>query len=359
VLSIIDSYIAKQFLAFFFAALLVFITIFLAVDFTSTMVRFDVGLDVLGRYYLWHLPSIAYQMIPVACLTGSLLTLSSLNKSNEMVALFSLGISLLRMSLPILVLVGFIAGFGFWVGDKVIPIAKQKRNYIYFVELKKRPGLLYTVKQDRIWYRSKNIIFNIGVFNPDKNKAQGLTMYYFSDNWDLIQVLKAKDVNLAKDTWELLGGTVTLFTEGSSFPISKAFDSKIISMSEDLGDIRTSAPTSDSMSLQDTARYIQKNKQLGLDTTSFEVDYHSKLAFAFSSLVFAILAIPFTAKRSRAGGAMLDVALCAGLALSYWILFSIGLSMGRAGHIYPMVAAWFPNVLVLMIAGFYIVRLKK
>jgi lipopolysaccharide export system permease protein len=359
VLWIIDRYIAKLFLFYLVAGLLVFITIFLAADFTSTIVRFDVGMDVIARYYMYYMPTVAYQMVPVACLLATLFTLSNLNRSNELISLFSMGLSLARVSSPILFLVGAISVASFFVGDRVLPTAMRARNYVYFVEMRNRPHLYYTVKQDKIWYRSQNIIFNIGVFNPDKSIAQGLTMYYFDDSWKLIQLLKARTVNLGKESWELKGGSVTLFAEESSFPLTRPFDSKVISIAEDLTDIRTSAPESSDLSLKDLSHYIRKNKEIGLDTTTFEVDYHGKLAFAFSGIVFALLAIPFSTRRERSGGAMMDVGVCAGLALVYWIMFSVGLSIGKTGLLPPFVAAWTPNMLMLGLSSFLILRLKK
>lgn len=355
-LSIIDRYIAKQFIGYFFAGLVVFISIFLAADFTSSMVRFDVGLDVFGRYYMYYLPNVVYQMIPVGCLVATLFTLSNLNKSNELVSLFSMGVSLARICLPILVLVGVISVTAFWIGDRVLPGSMRSRNYVYYVEMKKRPNLFSTVKQDKIWYRSKNVIFNIGAFNPEASKAEALTMYYFDEAWKLVQLIRARSVEINQSTWNMEDGSVTLFTNESSFPLTRSFRNKTISMSEDLGDISASSPSGQALSLKELSHFITRNQSLGLDTTSFEVDYHGKLAFAFSAFVLALLGIPFTTKHARSGGAMVNVGICAGLALVYWILFSAGLSVGKAAVLPPFLSAWLANFVVLAVAVFLIRR---
>ena len=358
-LTIIDRYIAKQFVGYFFAGLIVFISIFLAADFTSSMVRFDVGIDVFGRYYLYYLPNVIYQMIPVGCMVATLFTLSNLNKANELVSLYSMGLSLARISLPILVIVGIISVCAFWIGDRVLPPSMQARNYVYYVEMKDRPNLYSTVKQDKIWYRSQNVIFNIGVFNPEANLAQGLTMYYFDEAWNLVQLIRARTVNIKSNTWNMEDGSVTLFTEESSFPLTRNFKDKTISMSEDLSDISSSSPSSQAMSVKDLKHYIDRNKSLGLDTTSFEVDYHAKLAFAFSGFVLALLGIPFTTKHQRSGGAMVNVGICAGIALVYWILFSAGLSIGKQGSFPPLLSAWVANLITLGTAAYFIRRATK
>jgi lipopolysaccharide export system permease protein len=356
VFTIIDRFIGKMFLSFFAAGLVVFSVIFLVADFTSTVARFGVGTGVLIRFYANYLPTVIYQMVPVGCLVATIFTVSTLNKSNELVALYSFGLSLARICMPILVFVGLISVLAFWVGDRVLPVTMRNRNYIYYVEMKKKPDLFSTVKQDRIWYRSNNVIFNIGVFRPEESIAQGLTMYYFDEAWKLVQLVRARDVAINRSSWTMRDGTVTLFTEDSSFPLTRQFKEKTVSMSEDLADITTSRPSSEAMTVKELKRYIDRNRAIGLDTRSFEVDYQGKFAFAFAGFVLAILGLPFSTRSQRAGGAMMNIAIVAGMALVYWILFSACLSLGKHGTLPPLVAAWGPNLAFFGAAAYLLKR---
>ncbi|HEX4925585.1 MAG TPA: LptF/LptG family permease, partial [Bdellovibrionales bacterium] len=104
-LTLIDRYIAKLFLGFFAAGLAVFVTLYVVVDTTALSVQETVPGSVLIAYYGYSLPTIVYQMLPVACLVGTLFTLMSMGRTNELTALFSAGFSLARVSAPILALV--------------------------------------------------------------------------------------------------------------------------------------------------------------------------------------------------------------------------------------------------------------
>ncbi len=139
----------------------------------------DAGTGALIRYYSYHTPTIIYQLIPVACLMAVLFTLSQLNKTNELTALYSVGMSLRRIAMPILISVAVVCVLSFLLGDQVLPRLIQKRNYVEFVEIKKRPGLYSTVKTNKIWFRTENILFNIKTLNPETATAQGITLYYF------------------------------------------------------------------------------------------------------------------------------------------------------------------------------------
>lgn len=343
----IDRYISGLFWSFFLGGLVVFVTIFVAVDAMSTMVNYNkVAGSALLAYYGYSAPEIIYKMVPVACLLATIFTLSSLNKANELVALYASGMSLLRITMPVLIWVSAISVASFMVGDRLLPSFARSKNFIFYRDIVKNPSLYSTTKKDRIWYRSRDTIFNIKTLNASAHKAQGLTLYYFNEAWDLIQMMTAREVDLKGSTWDLHDGSVTLFTEDSSFPLTSSFKTKTIVMGEDSKDLSSTGNTSDVLSLADLSEFIRRNKAAGLDTLKYEVDYHSKYGFAFAALVMCLLGIPFSVSRSRSGGTMMNVAVCLGLVFVYWVFYSSGLTLGQHGQVPPLLAAWAPNILM-------------
>jgi lipopolysaccharide export system permease protein len=358
-LSIADRYIAKEFLKYFGASMLVFTTLFLAVDMLSTVWQLKADSATLWAYYLYQLPMIIYRMTPVSCLMATIFTVSILSRTNELVALFSAGMSLARVTAPILFITVLISICSFFISDKLVPPFTKKRNYVYFVEIKKNPGQYYTVKTNKIWYRSKDLIYNIKTFNPEKNTVQGLSIYYFNPKWDLIQLITAKSAHFQGTNWHLETGTVTLFAEESSFPLTEQFQEKTITLDEKPGDINDINNNSDVMTVSELRRYIKKNKEAALDTNRYEVAYHGKFGFAFVSVVMAFLGIPFSVSKDRSGSFALNIGICLGFVFLYWTLVSIGLNLGTSGRVAPVIAAWLPNGLMLGAAVYFLLRLKK
>lgn len=358
-MNLIDRYILKLFVGYLLGGILVFVTLFLAVNFLSGGFQFaGASTGTLLRFYGYQIPATIYQLTPVACLMATLFTFSGLHRSNELVALFSAGVSLSRLAAPVLILVAIIGGFLLFMSDQILPRFTQKKNYVQYVELEKKPGLYSTVKTNRIWYRSENILFNIKTLNPQAAKAQGITLYYFDNDWNLVQLVSADAVEMRGHEWDLHDGYVTLFATESSFPLTKSFASKIISMNEDLGDLQTSSNSSDVMTMRELSRFIDHNKEAGLDTLHYEVDYHAKFGFAFTTLVMALLGVPFSIHRTRSGGAMVNLGLCLGLAFAYWALYSSGITLGHHGTLSPVVAAWGANFLMAMLSFVLMRRLK-
>ena len=331
----IDRYIAGLFLSYTFGGLLIFMMLFVTVDFMTNVARFNAPGGIVAEYYLLFSPWILVQMIPVACLLGVVFTLSTLNKTNELVALFSTGTSLARINLPILSLVVIISVFSFWMSDRILPVANQKRNYTYYVVMRKKPQLYSTVKTNKIWYRSNNVLFNIRSMEPKSKLAQGLSMYTFDNNWQLLQQTAAKEAVINGRNWELHDGSVTLFTSEDNAPMTQDFVTKTITMDEDASDLQESS-TTDSLSVGQLKRFIERNREAGINTLRYEVEYQAKFGFAFASFVMACIGIPFSVGKARSGGMAVNAGICILLAFIYWSGYSSGLALGNYGYLPPI-----------------------
>ena len=189
--------------------------------------------------------------------------------------------------------------------------------------------------------------------------AQGLTLYYFDSDWNLIQLMKADVVELGSPQWKLNDGTVTLFTQDTSFPMTQSFKSKTIEMNEDIADLQSTARSMDTLNVAQLKKFIQKNKESGLDTLQYEVDYHSKYSYAFAAFFMSLMGIPFSVSRQRSGGTFFNAGMCVLLAFLYWSFYSATLSMGKLGTLHPAAAAWLPNILIVLGSLYLISKLKK
>ncbi|MCB0393454.1 MAG: LPS export ABC transporter permease LptG [Bdellovibrionales bacterium] len=358
-INIYDRFVAKIFALYFLGAITVLLTLYLSVDAMSSMMSMDAPGLTWAKYYFFMLPSIIYQLLPIVSMIATIFTLSGLNRSNELTAMFSLGMSLARISAPILILVSLVTVFTFFLGDRVVPRANQLKNYTYFVEIKKKPGLYSTVKTNKIWYRSKNILFNIKTLDVKNRKAFGATFYYFDSDWNLVQLISAREVHMVDTTWKLKDGVLTIYEEKSNLPLTKSFMEKTISLDEDVGDLKSGADSSEVLTSRELRGFIEKNKEAGLDTLHYEVDFHAKYGFAFSAFVMAFLGIPFSARHVRSGGVAMSIGACIVLGFVYWSLYSSGQALGRHGAIPAVLAVWIPNISMLGLTGWFLLRLKK
>ena len=81
------------------------------------------------------------------------------------------------------------------------------------------------------------------------------------------------------------------------------------------------------------------------------VDLHKKLAFPLVTFVMTLLAVPFGVTTGRRGTLLRDRSRHL-IALSYWIVISAFVAVGKGGLLPPCSAAWTPNVLVASLAAY-------
>lgn len=360
VITIIDRYILKSFIFYLFAGLTVFVTLFLAIDFVTATSKYDVGLVIFAKYYLYFTFEILSQLMPVACLLGTLFTLGTLNKNSELVAMFSMGMSLFRISVPILTGTCVLSLALFIFQNQFITRLVDKKNYIFYVEMKKKPHMYSTSKQENIWYRSGQNIFNISLLNAKEEKASGIKVYTFSSSWTLQQILEAKEATVKTGLWTLKDGKVTVFFDDFAAPVAERFTERTLAVGEDVIDIKSNTKASTVMSVGELRRYISRNKEAGLNTVPFEVDYYAKFSYMFTCLVMVLLGVAFSIGSSpRAGGVLVNLQKCMLVTVGYWGVYSSSLTLGKFGGIPPILAAWGPNVIMIAFASFLIWRQKK
>lgn len=347
-----DRYILGLFWAFFGAGAVVFTTLFIAMDLMQMMMTYQ-GVAVVSwfSYAGLSVPETLYRMTPIAAVLGTLFTLGTLVRSNELMALQSIGQGLLRVCWPIFASVLFLSLGTYIAGDRLLPVFAKQKNYVFFQQIKKNPSLYSTVRTNKIWYRSQNAIFYIKTLNESAGRAQGLTLYYFDEAWNLLQLITAEEVDLQEKTWRLRNGSVTVFAQESSFPLASNFKDKTIPMGEGAAELAASGNTSDVLTLRELSEFIERNREAGLDTLRYEVDYHAKFGFSVAGLVMVALGIPFAVGSRRSGGMMRGLSVGLGLVFAYWLLYSSALALGNFGYLAPWLAAWLPNVLMTLVAA--------
>ena len=354
---IAERYILRLFLTYLIGCSFVFNTLYLAIDVVPLLSRYDVSFETLVLYYKYFLPEIIYHTTPASCIISSLLTLSHFNKTKELTAFFSLGMSYFRVCLPILIFLCFISFLSLWWSDNILPISSQKKDYIYFVEIKKNPSLYSSVSANKIWYRSSHIIFNIQTLNLKQSKAEGLSLYYFNKDGSLAQLTRAKEVKMKGSTWTLLSGRSTIFVPESDFPLTKAFAKKVLTVDEDLGDLQAGSQPVKNMNLKQMKRFIEKNKESGLDTLQFEVEYHRKLSFAFTAFITSFLGMSFgfstLRRRLKTEKNLFSIEYPIISSSLYWVLFISFINLGENGMLPPLVSAWSANIPATALGAFF------
>ena len=347
---ILARYISIEFFKVLLLSLGAFLVIYLVVDILQGMamlMEHKPALTLVAKLYALKIPKIVSQVTPVAVLLSTLMTLGVLSKNSEITAMKSSGISLYLIVAPILVMAFIISIFSFISNEYIVPYTNREVFFVEKVLIKKQEKKSF-FKQNKIWYRSDNAIYNIQLFDPDTNKLKGVTVYYIGDGFRLSKRIEAREV-----TWD---GSAWLFSDvrediiGDAAITTKTYKELQINLPESPEALTAGERDSEEMGFRELREYVGRLRNEGYDPIRFAVDMHSKLSYPFTSLIMAFLGIPFALKGGRSSGMAFGVGISVLVGFGYWLIMSLGLSLGRAEALPPLLSAWGANI-VFGLAG--------
>lgn len=358
-MKILARYISALFLKNFLYSLAGLTLLFFFQAVMDQFLRESYPANQILFYNILSVPDVVVQMIPPSVLLSTVLTLSGMNRTNELTAAFSLGVSLNQIMGVILSLVFIISCFSLILQDRILPPFYRKKTVYYWREMKGRNDFFLDVKRAKIWYRSKNLIYNLQTFDQKSETIHGMAVYTFDPQFRLIQVVNAKMASFENQKWKLKDGVVTIFVGDDAIPMTKGFKEKELIIAEKPKDFQEIEKEVDGLRLKELYQYINKTSDTGANTTVYEVKFHYRLSLSFIPMVMGFLALPFSVRNRREGGIAKDLGFCLVVTFFYWLFYSVSLSMGKNGALYPWLAAWLPSVIFVGLTALFLTLRKK
>jgi lipopolysaccharide export system permease protein len=343
-------------LVYLILVLLGFAMLYLGIDFLTNFWRSHLPVSTIMRTYYYRIPSALQQFVPMACLMASLLVLTSMSRQNEVLALNSSGVGTLRIVSTFIALVATFSTIIFLVLDPTTAVFNRKRILVSQGLNPSSTENLISFNRSNFWYRSGRLMYNVGRFDAETNTLQDVKVYLFTQGFYLVERIEAKEAKFENNDWVLRDGVVVTYPPDTQYPETIPFKTKRNVIPEKPKDFKTFEVREDTMRLRDLRQYIDRSRGYGLDTTAQQVNYHERVALVFTPLVLVLLGFPFALKPLKNHSTARSVAFCFGIVFLYLLTSRLTLSIGKSGHITPVVAAWAPNLLFFAIASFRLMR---
>ena len=90
----------------------------------------------------------------------------------------------------------------------------------------------------------------------------------------------------------------------------------------------------------------------GRNLAPLKVMFHLRLALPWASVVLAVLGASLGVRSSRAGPGI-GFGLSVLIVFAYYVTMSFSRALGEAGYLFPVIAAWIPNVSFLLVGGYF------
>lgn len=361
-MKILDRYILSEFTRIFLLALvtlMVFYEMVVFLDTSGYFVKFGATADEITRFMLFKIPVALFHVTPICVLLASLLTMGLLSRYSELVAMESAGVSFFRVCAPILLAGAVMSVLSFLNSEHIFHLAARESNRVYYEEIREEPRKsLFT--RDRFWYKSDGgSIWNIGHINTKEKIIRDVSIFMFAPGGSRVEKrVTASEGRLEEGKWVLLDVKVRLFDASGRFEERRAPRLELPMSAIPDKDLDKVKLYPEEMNLGQIREYIRDIRARGYDATRYVVDMHAKIAFPLISLVMPLIAIPMGVRSSRAGGALVGIAVAVVIGGLFWFSFSMGVAFGHAGKLPPVLAVYGPHV-VFAAAGLMLLLSRR
>ncbi len=345
---IITRYLIHEFIKIFFMTLSGFVGIFLVVDFFEKIDNFmeaGVGSHMIAEYYLLQVPIVTQQILPAAILLSTIITLSLMAMHRELIVLGNCGISLFRLTLPLIVLSFLFTGLLFFLNEVLLPPVHERVHQIWTVEVQKKP-MKAAFRNERLWYRGKGVIYHIDYFDAKRSLMNGVTLYRFSPAFELLERTDARSAQWMGDRWRFRDGIQQKKSGRGVYTVEK-FAERDMDIAETPDDFALTMKKPEELNLPDLMTYVGRLSREGYNVSSLETDVQAKLSFPFVCVVMMVMGIPLSLRNEKKIGIAAGVGVGILLAFLYWVVHSISVTSGHAGLSPPLIAAWLANIVFL------------
>jgi LPS export ABC transporter permease LptG len=283
-------------------------------------------------------------LIPISVLIATLVTFGSLEKTAQVTAFKSCGISVYRLALPVISVAGLISVSIFVLQDYVLPYANQRQDNLRNL-IKGRPIQTFYQPGHNWIFGKDNRLFNYNYFDSKRGLFGELSIYEMNIRENqLVRHLYAQRAQWDRVAWKWHlydGWDRDLQKESEGYTPFEQLD---VALPETPDYFVQEVKESSKMTYIELDQYVRELQQRGFEVDHLKTELYTKVSFPLVSFVMVVLGIPFAFSVGKKG-ALYGVAIGALIGIVYWGTFGVFGVLGGNGLLSPLLAAWGPNLI--------------
>lgn len=358
----LDQYIILKYLKTFSFAVLIFTIVAVVVNFSEMVQKYIDNKvpwnEVFFDFYLWFIPFINAQLIPLYALISVIFFTSRMAENSEILSMLNAGMSFRRIAQPFMIAATIITILSLLLNHWIVPYGNQHRLVFEREKLKLGKDVgrnsevhLFISPTDKIYVRH---------YSKTDSLARDLRIERY-DGQRLIMMINASRAkwNGKDSTWRLSNFTRRTFdgVEETFYTQPKSdIDTAFHLFPTDFVHYVTEK---DQLPTWDLNAQIERVKQRGIgNTLNFEIEKAKRTAEPISVLILTLIGLSISGRKTRGGmGINLVVGLSLGLVFVFLSRFSHTLANSNAMP--PLLGVWTPNLLFIGIAIYFLSKAQR
>ena len=356
-------YVFLKFSKNFLLCLATVLTIYLVVDFFEKLRRFlkyDADLSLILSFFAYRIPEIVFLLAPLGALMASILTVGGLNRTREITAMRSCGLSFYEIAFPFFAFGLCVSAISLSLTAVFIPLANVKAEYVQSVSIKQKPEALLSAP-DGLWLRvGQTQLLQIDSVEQDGTQLAGLHHYMLHKPFQLSEIVEAETASFVKGEW-MMKKVIhrRLMDDGRVEVIEQPH--RIVSLPltpEDIQNWLSQAP--EHMTLYRLYEYIERVSQDGHNPQRYVTDYWARVAYSMVPLVMILLGVSISLRGTgvRSVGMAKGLGQTLAIGFLFWAVHSVGIVLGQNGAVMPILGSWIATVMFFMVGANLFLKLR-
>jgi lipopolysaccharide export system permease protein len=355
-MKILTRYIGFSLARQLFVMLASVVVIYLAIDFFEKIDDFiEQGLPLATAlwFFVLRLPLVISQVAPVGVLLSVLVVFGIMARHNEIIALRCGGAGSLSLLAPVFVF-ALAAALGLMAFmETALPGAARRANSIWYGQVRQETPV--AGRGGNIWYAGDGFFVHVGDYLAGEKKALDVTVAYLDEDFNLTRRLDAASGEYSQNLWQLNDVLEQNFLSGQRMA---HLQEALVDLGFSDEDLTRVARRPEEMNYSMLADHASRVEARGYSASRYRTDAHAKLSFPLVCVIMGIMGGALSLRKKRGEGLAVTIVLGMGLAFAYWVVHSISLSLGYAGRLPPLGAAWAANGLFALLTLALVRRLE-
>lgn len=302
------------------------------------------GLDVILVYFLAKVPLIISQIMPAVFLIAMVVQLSLMERSRELLALQTGGISYGKLASFFVVYAILWSFFQLGFSQYFGVIGEQVSSRIWAEDVRERK--LSRELVSNVWFRDDRYLVFFKDAHVGRGEGNDISVWQLSeDHSSLIWMAQAQHFKAGRNGWTLYDaekiGTGSFETE--------IVPSMHVNIDQDIRAFSVTDPSAKPSELPVWQLYsaIRTLQKSGSNVEDLKTAYWSKWSYAFSILTMSLLALAVSSYRRNI---YVNITVSLVVTFAFYGLMVMGGTMGSKGFVPPVVGAWASNLAMMLAA---------
>jgi lipopolysaccharide export system permease protein len=308
----------------------------------------------LWRYVSLRLPQLIARFAPFAVLLGTLITLATLNQNSEVVSMKAAGISAHQIIAPLILASLGLAAVSFAFNERIVTRATDTLSS--WSDVNYGPVPRDTGVRPNVAVRwGDDLIFVRRVIGTGRaTRLEGVTLY--DRQGETLKRIVSADRGVQEGKgWRLDGVT--------SFDVDAGTQTRAPSMAYGEGldpeQFTLAKVHADEQDFATLGASIHELKLTGRETGELESGLWHKISGPLSIVLMPLLGAVAAFGLARSGQLFVRAVIGMALGFAYFVADNFALAMGNLGAYPPLVAAWAPFLLFLLIGETVLIRTEE